>query len=127
MSKPSNTSFLISILLSLGLCAAMPLPAETGYQKPPQAVLDILNAPAPPQILLSPARDQIALVDTVRYPSIAELAQPMLRLAGERINPNTNGMHRPPRITALTLVRISDGKSTKVTLPANGGIGNLTC
>jgi dipeptidyl aminopeptidase/acylaminoacyl peptidase len=126
MSKSSNTSFLISISLLLVLCAAMPSPAETGYQKPPQAVLDILNAPAPPLVSLSPARDQIALIDTVRYPSIAELAQPMLRLAGERINPNTNGPHRPPRITALALVRISDGKSTKVALPANSGFGNLT-
>jgi dipeptidyl aminopeptidase/acylaminoacyl peptidase len=110
----------------LVLCAAMALPGQAGYQKPPQAVLDILNAPAPPQVSISPAGDRIALLDVVRYPSIAELAQPMLRLAGERINPNTNGPHRPPRITGLTLVRISDGKSSKVALPANGGFGNLS-
>jgi len=116
----------ISILFALALCVGPLLHSQTAYQKPPQAVLDILNAPASPQVSLSPAGDLIALVDTVRYPSIAELAQPMLRLAGERINPNTNGPHRPPRITALTLVRIADGKSTKVVLPPGGGFGNLT-
>lgn len=113
-------------MAALFLSAAAFLPAQTAYQKPPQAVLDVLNSPAPPQASLSPARDRIALIDTVRYPSIAELAQPMLRLAGERINPNTNGPHRPPRITGLTLVGIADGTSSKVTLPANGGFGNLT-
>jgi dipeptidyl aminopeptidase/acylaminoacyl peptidase len=114
------------IALLLALCAPATLPGQTGYQKPPQAVLDILNAPTPPQVSVSPAGDQIALLDVVRYPSITELAQPMLRLAGERINPNTNGPHRPPRITGLTLVRISDGKSSRVALPPDGGFGNLS-
>jgi len=117
---------IFSLIPMLALFAFTTLPAETGYQKPPQEVLNILNAPAPPQVSVSPAGDQLALLDIVRYPSIAELAQPMLRLAGERINPNTNGPHRPPRITGLTLVRISDGNSTRVALPANGGFGNLS-
>jgi dipeptidyl aminopeptidase/acylaminoacyl peptidase len=126
MCRISKSRILLFIPTLLALCLAATPPADTGYQKPPQAVLDILNAPAPPQVSVSPAGDQLALLDVVRYPSIAELAQPMLRLAGERINPNTNGPHRPPRITGLTLVRISDGKSGKVELPANGGFGNLT-
>ncbi len=116
----------MSVFLAFALCAGPLLNAQAGYQKPPQAVLDILNASAPPQVQLSPAGDRIALVETVRYPSIADLAQPMLRLAGERINPHTNGPHRPPRITGLTLVGISDGKAVKVALPSGRGFGNLT-
>ncbi len=115
-----------SIFLVLVLCAGGILLAQTGYQKPPQAVLDILNAPAPPQVSVSPAGDRIALIEIERYPSIAELAKPMLRLAGERINPKTNGPHRPTRITGLTLVRVSDGKAARVALPPAGGFGNLS-
>ena len=49
--------------------------------------------PADPTISVSPHRDYAILMQPVRYPSIAEVAQPMLRLAGIRIDSNTNGMH----------------------------------
>ena len=48
------------------------------------------------------------------YPTIAELAQPMYRLAGSRVNPKTNGPHRASGlpgtgIYSITLKKISDG------------------
>ena len=46
----------------------------------------------------------------------------MLRLAGERINPNTNGQHRQPYFVKLTLKNIADGKETPVGLPAGAKI-----
>src|SRR5262249_286379 len=52
-----------------------------------------------------------------RYPAIADLAQPVLRLAGARFNPRTNGPQLPPRITGFTLLRIADGKKTPIALP----------
>jgi len=87
------------------------------YQKPPQAVLDVLNAPAPAQMSVNATRDYGLIYEPVRYPPIAELAQPMLRLAGVRINPATNGPHNPGRITNLVLKRLSDGRETKVVTP----------
>ena len=89
----------------------------TGYQKPPQGVMDILNAAAIPQTSISPAKDKILLLEPLTYPSIVELSQPMLRLAGLRINPNTNGAHRQPYAVKLTLKNIADGKETMVNLP----------
>src|SRR4029077_2616218 len=47
--------------------------------------------------------------------------QPMLRLAGLRINPRTNGAHRPPRVVGLSLVSLGDGKWTELVLPAGLG------
>jgi dipeptidyl aminopeptidase/acylaminoacyl peptidase len=126
MRQSLKATMVVLFFCILAFSAASPSPAQTAYQKPPQAVLDILYAPTPPQVSLSPVRDMIALIETVRYPSIANLAEPMLRLAGDRINPNTNGPHRPPRVTGLTLVRVSDGKSSKVALPANGGFGGVS-
>ncbi len=46
----------------------------------------------------------------------------MLRLAGLRINPNTNGQHRQPYFVALTLKNIADGRETPVTLPAGAQV-----
>src|SRR5512146_1840189 len=48
--------------------ATVPQPAEpaqvaaSGYDKPPQHVLDVLHAPSPPQPYVSPTRDRILLV-----------------------------------------------------------------
>ena len=92
------------------------------YQKPPQNVLDVLNAPSIPSSIISPSKDVILLTETLRYPPISEFAQPMLRLAGLRINPNTSGQHRPFYAVKLTLKNIASGKETPIALPANANI-----
>jgi dipeptidyl aminopeptidase/acylaminoacyl peptidase len=93
------------------------LGADAAYQKPPQSVLDVLNAPQHPSVLLSPSRDTLLLADIQRVPGIVDLAEPMLRLAGERINPNTNGPHGVRPLTGLSIMSIADGTVRKVTLP----------
>ncbi|MEO8574363.1 MAG: prolyl oligopeptidase family serine peptidase [Pyrinomonadaceae bacterium] len=84
--------------------------------------MDVLNAPAIPGVSVSPVRDRMILLEPLRYPPIAELAQPMLRLAGVRINPNTNGQHRQPYAISMKLKNIADGKETPVILPAGAQI-----
>ncbi len=97
--------------------------AQQGYKKPPQDVLDILTASVTPNASISPARDAMLLVTGLRYPPIADLAQPMLRLAGLRINPNTNGPHRYQYWVGLTLKRISDSSEFQIALPPGAKIG----
>jgi dipeptidyl aminopeptidase/acylaminoacyl peptidase len=96
----------------------IPLSAQTAYQKPPQVVADVLDAPAFPAVSVSPTRDSIALVQSARYPSIAEVSEPMLRLAGIRINPKTNGPARQPSVTALSFMKLADQTKVSVKLPA---------
>ncbi|HYX43140.1 MAG TPA: hypothetical protein VE821_15650, partial [Pyrinomonadaceae bacterium] len=108
---------LLSLFVALLLSTA-PTCAQS-YRKPPQAVLDVLNAPVTPSASVSPTGELMLLATGVRYPPISDLAQPMLRLAGLRINPNTNGPHRSPYFVALSLKRIGDGAETKVSLPAD--------
>jgi dipeptidyl aminopeptidase/acylaminoacyl peptidase len=100
-----------------------PAPAQIGYQRPPKAVTDVLDAPPPPAVLVTPTREHLLLVQGVRYPSVAELAAPMLRLAGLRINPQTNGPHLPPRVAGITIQAIGDGSQTQVKLPVGGHFG----
>src|SRR5829696_2504225 len=118
---PSRARAALAALCAL-LAAAGALPAQT-YRKPPQAVLDVLNAPVPPVGALSPTREYMLLARGVRYPPISELAQPMLRLAGVRINPTTSGRHRAPYYVALTLKKVSDGSERKVELPSGAQAG----
>ncbi len=91
--------------------------AQVSYQKPPPAVLDVLNAPVTPGVSISPARDRLLLVDRERYPSISELAQPMLGLAGIRFNPQSRGPYRTPQNIGITIQTIPAGDKTPVKLP----------
>lgn len=97
--------------------------AQQGYKKPPKEVLDILNAPVTPSASISPTRDNMLLSTALRYPPLTDLAQPMLRLAGLRINPASNSPHRLQYSVALTLKRIADGSEIKIDLPAGAKIG----
>lgn len=98
------------------------LQAQTPYQKPPKAIMDVLDAPASPFVSVSPSHNRMLLMQSNRYPSIAELSEPMLRLAGLRINPKTNARHMAGRIVGLTLKAIPDGKETKIVLPPNASL-----
>src|SRR5689334_8185778 len=99
--------------------------AQEGYKKPPKEVLDILNAPVTPNASVSPARDNILLLTGLRYPPLADLAQPMLRLAGRRINPASNSPHRFQYSVALTLKRVADGTEVKIDVPPGAKITGL--
>lgn len=99
--------------------------AQQGYKKPPKEVLDILSAPVIPTAIVSPARDSMLLATGLRYPPIADLAQPMLRLAGQRINPATNGPHRFQYFVALSLKRIADGSELRIDLPPGAKISGI--
>ena len=122
--KDSKAACRDATRLALAMSLTLLLPAATvqaqqGYQKPPPAVADVLDATPFPQPSVSPARDRLLLVEGVRYPSITELAEPMLRLAGIRINPKTNGLHNDTFNTDLTIRKIPEGTEIKVTPPPN--------
>ena len=110
------------LLVALLLLSSANLFAQSSYQKPPKDVMDVLDAAVTPQTSISPAKDKILLLEPVGYPSIAELSQPMLRLAGLRINPNTNGAHRQPYAVKLTLKNIADGKEMPINLPTGAQV-----
>lgn len=95
---------------------------QGSYKQPPKEIMDVLNAPAIPVTSVSPAGDKVAVLEPLRYPPISELAQPMLRLAGLRINPNTNGRHRQPYFVKLTMKSASDGREIPVSLPPGAKI-----
>src|SRR5437762_13255223 len=104
--------------IALGFFAAATFAAEdTVYKQPPKPVLEALRALPTPAVSVSPQRDYAIFSQSIRYPSISEVAQPMLRLAGIRIDSNTNSMHLAANYRSLTIVRLSDGAEIKAALP----------
>ena len=95
------------------------------YLTPPKEIVEAFDAPLLPTAILSPSKQVIALVYRRNYPTIAELAQPMLRLAGARVNPKTNGPHRTANVFAITLRKIADGGEVKVAVPPQANLSNV--
>ena len=111
-----------SVVLLFGVlgCAASAgaqseAPGATGYLVPPQAIVDILDAPPPPTAIVGPTRDILAFVERRSMPPIAQLARPMHRLAGYRIDPRNSGPWRLPGISGFTVVRLDLATGTRHT------------
>ena len=103
-----------------GALAQSAAPGQTTYQQPPQPIADILDAKPTPSSMLSPDRKTMVLMDRSNLTSIQALAEPMLRLAGSRINPRNNGPaeSRVSWLTGLTLQAVDGGRPRVVALPA---------
>lgn len=111
------------LLLSDSLLAQ----ASSGYQMPPKAIADLADAPLPPALRINSSREWMMLMERPGYPSIEELAQPELRLAGLRMNPRTNGSSRSYSYSSLTLKHMDSGRTFSVSgLPDAAQIENLS-
>ena len=71
-------------------------PTEAQYQKPPVNIEKVLNAPATPTESVSSSGEYVVLYRSMGAPTITDMSEPMLRLAGLRINPLTSAPHTPP-------------------------------
>jgi dipeptidyl aminopeptidase/acylaminoacyl peptidase len=120
--------FLVLVVAMAGGVPALVAQSDTQaplYRTPPQAIVDILDAEPLPTVTVSPARDVIALVPRRSMPSIAQLARPMLRLAGVRVNPATSGPHRPPAGTGIIFRTIATGAERRIPVPTGAHVDLL--
>jgi dipeptidyl aminopeptidase/acylaminoacyl peptidase len=125
MAATRKWTALAALLATAGFLATAHADAPRGYQKPPEAIRKILDIPPPPAGSLSPGRDYLVLADQRLYPSIGDLSQPFLRLAGIRIDPTSNGPRLPPRFTGFTLQPVGEGKPIRLKLPEDARPGPL--
>ncbi|NDK55031.1 S9 family peptidase [Pontibacter fetidus] len=107
--------------------AQSPQDLNLSYQRPPQAIASIIDAPATPTVSISAKGDLMLLLERPGYPSIGELAQPESRLAGLRINPATNGQSRGSFISNIKLKQVKGGQESQITgLPENANLAGIT-
>ena len=117
-----RTILLIFLSVALFLLAqAIPSAhAQTSltYQKPPQAIINMVDVLPTPTVVLSPAvpgqKRWMLIEQYAGLPSIADLAQPELRLAGLRFNPKTDGPSRARYAISLKLQPVE--KSDPITV-----------
>ncbi len=97
-----------------------------GYRLPSAALQAVVDAPRAPTLRLSPRRDLAAMLQTPPLPSIAQVAQPELKLAGLRINPRTFSDSRFSFGSRLWLISTADGAERQISgLPQPLSVASL--
>ena len=121
-----HRTFALAALIITSSAVGFGQPADgSRYLMPPKEVVDAFDATPLPQAILSPTKQVMALTLRRNYPTIAELSQPMFRLAGARVNPRNNGPHRAEQIYSITLKKIADGAEVRVVLPPEPKLMNV--
>lgn len=103
--------------------AAVSSAEDFPYRKPPADIAAALNALPTPSISVSPQHESVIVMQAVRYPELEEVAQPMVRLAGMRIDQRTNGLHLAASYISLALKRLPSGEDVPLALPKMGKFG----
>ncbi|GAA0713396.1 S9 family peptidase [Aquimarina litoralis] len=95
---------------------------DNSWKSPDKDILKILHAPQLPRTSISPARTHILLSDPIIYPTLSELAGPMLKLAGIRVNPKNNYYHGRHGGTNPRILTIKDGSIVLLKIPAGAEV-----
>ena len=89
---------------------------DFSYRTPPKDILDLVMAKPTPGVSINSKGEWVILLERSTFPSIEELAQPELRIAGLRLNPRNFGPSRSAYSVNLQLKNIK----TKETFSISG-------
>lgn len=112
MPRPSRVVATTTAALLTGLSS---FAQSLGYQRPPEPIQRLLDAPATPTALVSPDRTTLLMAQPATFPTIADLARPRYRLAGLRFNPQSNGPSRELYSVRLWLQPAGEGPERPIT------------
>jgi dipeptidyl aminopeptidase/acylaminoacyl peptidase len=112
----------VSVIFSTNLFAQDAI----DYQIPPKEIYDLVMAKPTPGVTFDSKGKYMLILERSDMPSVEDLAQPELRIAGLRINPNNFGPSRSAYFSNIILKDVQAGTEFKITgLPANLKAGNL--
>lgn len=118
-----------ALAVVLGLAVAAPAPAfadEEGYRTPPAEITDIVTRAPAPRVSLSPDKTTMLLMEREALPPVADLAKPMEKLAGLRLDASINDRHGTRAYVGLALQDIATGETRRVALPENADIADVS-
>ena len=113
-------------LIAISTVISAPLIAQEGYQKPPEVISKLIEAPSTPGVSIDSKGEWMLLMERPGYPSIEEVAAPELRIGGTRINPATNGRSRQSYMSGLEMKHMKTGERFFFQgMPSNPKIRNV--
>jgi len=110
-------------VITPALVAFALLALQEPYRLPPKSVVDLIDAPVPPLVRVSPDAGWMLRVERDPLPTIADVSRRFLRLAGVRVDPVSNGPVRTTTQRAIQLVEIPSLRATTVPIAEGSRIG----
>ena len=105
------------------------LAAAPTYQQPPQDIQTILDADSPPAVTVSPDREWMLELKRPNLRPLSALAEPEVKVAGMKINPDTNGPAREYAYRGIVLRDMASAKRAKridLELPEGARVRNVS-
>ena len=121
-------TILIVLLFSFTLPLHLTGQVSLTYQKPSKEILDLADVSLAPSVLINDNKEFIVFLYRESFKSIEDLSKEELRLAGLRIDPNTNIGSRTNYYNNMKIKNIvDDSKLTQVKgLPENPKLSNFS-
>jgi dipeptidyl aminopeptidase/acylaminoacyl peptidase len=116
------------LLLSLLIlsCSYTHAQDDIRYQTPPEPIAQLLLSKPTPGVIFDNKGEWMLLLERNLYTTVEELAQPELRIAGLRINPNNFGPSRAGYYTDIQLKNLKSGQTYPISgLPENLRAGSI--
>ena len=114
----------------IGLVLVLLVAAEAAraedYRLPPRDVVAVVDAAPAPQVRLSPDRQWMVLLEQAALPSIDDVSRRMLRLAGTRIDPRSNGRFTTRFYRGLSLRAMGDREDRVLPIPAGARLASVS-
>lgn len=111
-----KTFKIMALLFATAACATTETKADdlNGYKEPVKVLKDMALAPKTPSLVFDDNYTRRIELQVNSFISLAELAQPELRLAGERFNPDTYSESRNPGYSEASIVDMKTGAVTPI-------------
>ncbi len=115
------------LILLIGFTSFLFGQENLGYQKPSKEILDLVDSPLAPRVLLDTKSENMVLLYRDAYKSIDELSETEMRLGGLRINPTTNIGSRTTYSNNVKVKPVNAKNAIQVTgLPENARLANFS-
>ena len=109
--------FIKSVFLFVTFCSSsifLMAQDATSYQLPPKVISDLLLAPPTPGVSVNSTAKYMLIMERNSYPTVEELGQPELKIAGLRINPLNASLTRQTFINRLVLKQVGTNKTLDI-------------
>jgi dipeptidyl aminopeptidase/acylaminoacyl peptidase len=121
-----NRPILRTLYFILGFASLASAQNDISYQTPPKAIADLVLAKPIPFVRIDSKAEYLLLLGRNSYPTVEELGQPEIKVAGLRINPLNFSLTRQTLINNIVIKSIKNQTEINISgLPKNLSVGSL--
>ncbi len=119
--------YTLLVLTSFHTSSVLAQEENSGYQKPPQEMIDIVEAAVSRSVIINGKGNFMAILEKPGYPSIAEVSRPFVALAGLRVDTLRKANVKSIYYSSLRIKNLKNNSELKVSnLPEDARIKDFS-